>query len=408
VRRFGERSFGIGVIFRAGKMRTRWLWAWGVGLGLAFGCGSSSSTSSNKGGGGSTSTGGSAGTGGSGATGGLTGGGGGATGGTGGSAGASTGGSAGAATGGTGGGTAGAGGSGGSGAPAIKTVFVIVMENKAWCEVQGSSSAPYINNTMLTNGAFAANYLGPNNGGLHPSEPNYIWMEAGDNLGVTNDNDPSSNHQSTTNHLVTYLDKVNVTWKSYQEDIPGTECPLTGTGKYAPKHNPNVFFDDSTGTNNASYQYCIDHNRPLTELDTDLSQGTVAQYNFVTPNMCNDMHDSCAPQNDSIKQGDDWLATWIPKIMASQAYKNNGAILVTFDEAESTILGGNACCILANCPIGLIALSPLAKPGYKNNTKYDHSSLLKSIQEIFGSTPLLGHAADSGVSDLADLFTTFP
>ncbi len=283
------------------------------------------------------------------------------------------------------------------------------MENKAWCEVKGSSDAPYINGTLLTQASYALNYKGPAGGNLHPSEPNYIWLEAGDNLGVTNDNDPSSNHQATKDHLVTYLDKAGVTWKSYQEDISGSVCPLTSVGDYKPKHNPNVFFDDSTNTNDANFQYCIDHNRPLTELDADLSSGAVAQFNLVTPNQCHDMHSACAPQNSQVKQGDDWLAEWIPKIQASSAYKDDGAILVTWDEAESSITSGSACCVLGNCPIGMMALSPLAKGGgYTNTVAYDHSSTLKSIQEIFKAMPLLRAAGNPGTSDLSDLFTSFP
>jgi len=232
-------------------------------------------------------------------------------------------------------------------------------------------------------------------------------MEAGDNLGILDDNDPAQNHQPTTDHLVTYLDGAGVSWKAYQEDITGTECPLTSIGKYRPKHDPMVYFDDATGNGDPNDAYCIAHNRPLTELDTDLVNGTVARYNLITPNQCHDMHDSCAPLNNRIAQGDAWLAQWIPKIQASQQYNTGGAIFVTFDEAESTLPTG-LCCLLGNCPIGMIALSPLAKVGYTNNIGYDHSSLLKSIQQIFGVTPLLRHAGDNGVANLGDLFTAFP
>src|SRR4051812_37818717 len=75
--------------------------------------------------------------------------------------------------------------------PAIKTVFLIVFENKNWWQVKGSGSAPYINNVVLPQASYAENYNNPP--GLHPSEGNYIFMEAGDNLGVTNDNPPAQN-----------------------------------------------------------------------------------------------------------------------------------------------------------------------------------------------------------------------
>src|SRR6266704_935791 len=94
----------------------------------------------------------------------------------------------------------------------IQHVFIIMEENHNWSDIKGSASAPYINNTLLPMGAHAEQYFNPP--GIHPSEPNYIWLEAGNNLGVTDDNNPSSNHQSTTNHLVTLLTKAGLSWKA--------------------------------------------------------------------------------------------------------------------------------------------------------------------------------------------------
>lgn len=290
----------------------------------------------------------------------------------------------------------------------VKTVFLILMENKVWSEVKGSPDAPFLNGTLLPAASVAENYKGANNGNLHPSEPNYLWLEAGDNFGIHDDNDPATNHQSTTDHLVTLLDGAGVSWKSYQEDITGDVCPLTRVANYAPKHNPMVFFDDVTDTNDPKSAKCIAHVRPLTELDADLAADQVARYNFITPNQCNDMHSSCPPATSVIKQGDDWLSTWIPKIQSSKSYTDGGAIFITWDEGESA-----SDCLLANCPIGMFVLSPLAKgEGYTNSIAYDHSSTLKSMQEIFGVSPLLraaGGSPDGGqVSDLGDLFTSFP
>src|SRR5947209_9965005 len=139
-------------------------------------------------------------------------------------------------------------------------------------------------------------------------------------------NSPASNHQRTTRHLVSLLNAAGVSWKAYQEDISGTTCPLTNRGSYAVKHNPFVFFDDATGSNNPADAYCIAHVRPYSELATDLSNNTVARYNFITPNVCNDMHSACAPLNDKVKQGDTWLSTELPKLLASRVYANNGTL----------------------------------------------------------------------------------
>jgi len=271
-------------------------------------------------------------------------------------------------------------------------VFVILLENHDWSDIVGSSSAPYIN-SLLPTAAHATQYYNPP--GNHPSEPNYLWLEAGTNFGIADDNDPVINSQSTTSHLVTQLENAGHTWKSYQEDIPGTDCPLVWYDHYGPKHNPMIFFQDVTNGNSSTSARCIAHVRPTTELATDLAANNVADYNFITPDTCNDMHSPCAPLNDPIKQGDVWLSTNIPILMASNAMMNGGVILITFDESENN-----------DGPIGMIALGKHVKPGYAGSVHYTHSSTLRTVQEIFGLSPFLGDAANA--TDLADLFSTLP
>jgi len=269
-----------------------------------------------------------------------------------------------------------------------------MMENHNWSDIKNSPSAPYINHTLLPMASYAEQYYNPP--GNHPSEPNYLWLEAGTNFGINNDDNPDANHQSTTHHLVTLLTQAHISWKSYQESISGSVCPLTETGLYVPKHNPMVFFDDVTNTNDPHSSSCIAHVRPYTALATDLQQNTQARYNFITPNLCDDMHDTCAPVNDSVKQGDTWLAQNLPAILSSQAYKNGGIVFITWDEGGA-----------GDGPIGMIVLSPDAKGGgYSNTIHYTHSSTLRTLEEIFGVTPLLGDAKTA--IDLRDLFKTFP
>ncbi len=292
------------------------------------------------------------------------------------------------------------GGSDASTTHAIRYVWVIVMENRNWSSIKGSSSAPYINKTLLPAFAHAEQYYNPPK--LHPSEPNYIWMEAGDNLGITNDDDPAKNHKATTDHLVTKLQAAGVLWRSYQEDIDGTKCPLVSSGLYGAKHNPMVFFDDVTNTNSATSANCIEHVRPYPELAKDQAAGKVARYNFVTPNLCNDMHGetlgtSCPTiTTDVIKRGDTWLSNELPKIMASTEYKTAGAIFLTWDEGEGLITTSDG-------PIGMVVISPFAKVGYSNTVKYTHSSLLRTLQILFDVKPFLRDAEKA--TDLGDLVT---
>ncbi len=279
---------------------------------------------------------------------------------------------------------------------AIKTVFLIVLENHNWSDIKGSASAPYINHTLLPTGAHAEQYYNPPSN--HPSEPNYLWLEAGANFGIHNDDPPATNHQGTAAHLVTLLNNAGLSWKSYQEDITGKTCPLTNSdnGLYDPKHNPQVYFDDVIGKNSPTSSSCIAHERPYTALATDLARNAVARYNFITPNLCDDGHNACAPTNDQVKQTDTWLSHAVPTILGSRAYKNGGALFITWDEGEHNSDG----------PIGLIVESSDAKVGYANAIHYTHGSTLRTVEEIFGVGPLLGDAAHQ--TDLRDLFTGFP
>jgi hypothetical protein len=86
----------------------------------------------------------------------------------------------------------------------------------------------------------------------------------------------------------------------------------------------------------------------------------------------------------------------VPQILSSPAYLNGGALLITWDEGE----GGDG-------PIGMIVLSPDAKgSGYATSIHYTHSSTLRTMEEIYGVSPMEGDAATA--TDLADLFRTFP
>src|SRR4051812_1660551 len=197
-------------------------------------------------------------------------------------------------------------------------VFVIPLENHNWSSFLGNASAPYLNGTLLPQASYCDQYYNPP--GLHPSEPNYLWLEAGTNFGITNDNPPAINSQSTTNHFVTQLTTAGISWKTYQESIDGLTCPVADNYPYAVRHNPFAFFTDVTTSASPT---CTQVMRPLSELASDIAGNTLAHYNFITPNVCSDGHDSCAPTNNPVKQTDDWLAANLPTILNSPQYQNN-------------------------------------------------------------------------------------
>jgi hypothetical protein len=279
---------------------------------------------------------------------------------------------------------------------AIKTVFVILMENNNWSDIYQSSAAPYIN-SLLPKASWCTQYF-DNPLAVHPSEPNYIWIEAGFHLGLVTDRDPGPTNVSSADHLTKLMDAAGVSWKTYAEDAPAGTCPIETRGNYAPKHVPAVFFTDVVGDPpSATSPQCIRHVVPFTSLEKDLSTGAVAQYDFIVPNLCSDMHGGPGcPRTDDITQGDDWLSHAVPMILQSKAYADGGALFITWDESEH-----------GEHPIGMIVLSPDAKGGgYQSTMRYFHSSLLRTVEEVFDLSPLLNDAARQ--PDLSDLFRSFP
>ncbi len=276
-------------------------------------------------------------------------------------------------------------------APAFKdgSVFTIVMENKSRGDILGNKSAPYINQ-LAKQGAVAAGY---HDSFVHPSEPNYIWMVAGENFGILDDADPIKHSIDSTSHIADQLELAGLSWKSYQESM-GEPCGLTSHGRYAAKHNPFVYFDDVNGWDGKTFQpspRCNEHVVDYSQLDADIAANQVPKYAFITPNLDNDMHDG------SIAQGDAWLAQELPKIMATDAYKNNGVIFLLWDEGRGT-LGPTD-----DPPF--LAISPNAKPSFTSNAVYDTSSYLLTVQKILGiAQDLPCSKSPSTVTAMTDLF----
>jgi hypothetical protein len=283
-----------------------------------------------------------------------------------------------------------------------------------------------------------------NNPHIHPSEPNYIWAEAGTNFGVLNDNDPytGGTNQNTNQHLVAFLTQAGKTWKSYQEDI---DLAVDGAGKltnvplpqdqwtvpltshsgvfyngsnqfnYAAKHNPMVFFTDSNGGSDSTPANSLSsHYAPLQQFPTDLQNNTVADYNWITPNQYNDMHSTLTGgykgltgDAANIKLGDDFLSQIVPVIMASEAYKNHGVIILWWDESERDGVAGDNPDDL-NHTVGEIVISDRAHENvnglpYASPVAFTHSSDVRTMQNIFRTAgPYLADAAN--VNDLSDLF----
>ena len=238
--------------------------------------------------------------------------------------------------------------------------------------------------------AWGTNYVGV----THPSEPNYLVLEAGDTFGIRNDRDPEDNSQTTHDHLVWLLDHARppLVWRSYQEHIETHPCPVANHGLYAVRHNPMMFFTDVT----RDRKYCAEHVRPLSQLAGDIaSDRSAPAYAFITPDLYHDMHTARAAgpwsRKSQIREGDDWLKQVLPVIRKSEAYRR-GVIFITWDESEGRGMP----------PIGILVISPAIRHG-EVKKRYDHYDLFRTLEAIFGVGPV-GNARARRAAVMNDFF----
>jgi hypothetical protein len=327
--------------------------------------------------------------------------------------------------------------------PPIRHVFVIVLENEsASTTFAPGSPAPYLAKTLTSQGAFLPHYYATG----HLSNDNYISMISGQAPNVQNQADcqdfsdfvpgtigsfgqaqgTGCVYPASVQTIASQLTTAGFTWRDYNEGMgatasrepgvcahPAVNAPdntqsATAADAYATRHNPFVYFhsiiDDTT--------LCDTHVVNLDQLPQDLGSvpGT-ANYSFITPDLCNDGHDSpCANgQPGGLAQADRFLQTWVPRITSSPAFKQDGLLLVTFDEAATS--DSSSCCGEIPGPgspqpgqngpgggvVGAVLLSPCIAPGTVSNTSYNHYAMLGSVENLFG-LPHLGYAGLPGES----------
>jgi len=381
----------------------------------------------------------------------------------------------------------------------VEHVFMIVLENKTFSNTFGTSTQdPYLQKTLVPMGALLTQYYGTG----HVSLDNYISMISGqaptqdtDNdclpgftglvgnyndvqqIGTTRDGQVIATggciYAKEIRTLPDQLTAVGLTWKGYMGDMgndPTRESatcghPAIGIGTdhtneaeapsaavplgdaYATRHDPFMYFHsiiDSPSCNKRVIN--LDH------LTTDLAEErTTPNFVFITPNLCDDGHDgngtgapgtTCANgQPGGLTSADAFLETWVPKIMASPAYRKNGLLIITFDESNFTqtvsrnpttgqetiqiTAPGQTCCdqqpgpnlsgvrpgtfTLLDTPslvetlvingfggdqVGALLLSPFVTPGSTSDIGYNHYSMLRSMEDIFRLDEHLGYAAD--------------
>jgi phosphatidylinositol-3-phosphatase len=332
--------------------------------------------------------------------------------------------------------------------PRVNHVFIVILENEDAANTFGQKTEiPYLADSMKSQGAFVPNYYGTG----HLSLDNYISMVSGQAPNSYTQADcpdytnifpglPGSDGQviglgcvypSNVQTIANQLDGNGYTWKGYMQDMANSAPAQTATcrhpalnsadgtqtakptDQYAARHNPFVYFHSIIDS-----PTCQANDVDLNRLAPDLgSVSTTPNYSFITPDLCNDGHDTpCADGSPGgMKQANGFLKDLIPQIVASPAYRDRGLILVTFDEAEggtSPADDGSSCCGEQSGPntpapgaltggsgggrIGAVMLSNCIQPGTLSTSPYNHYSMLRSMEDNFG-LPHLGYAAQAGL-----------
>jgi hypothetical protein len=328
--------------------------------------------------------------------------------------------------------------------PRYAHIFVIIEENKDYQQILSPVTAPNIGTYAATYGD-ATQFFGE----VHPSEANYVALLGGDTFGIHDDDafychaglaDPYcpgeakpdyADHAVKARHLGQQLEDKHLSWKGYYEDLPeagslaviadmaGYPDPTRKAAYYASKHSGFLNFAQVQHDPKRA-EHIVDFN----QLDADLAANQLPSFAVIVPNQCNEMHGlfgrdlpaDCSGANTLglIARGDRVTGALVQKIQSTASWTSgdNDAIVITFDEGGHGTREG--CCGVTPAAasnyggghIPTIVITNHGPRGVKDDTPYNHYSLLRTIEDAFGVKEHLAHAAetDKGVVPMVKLF----
>lgn len=287
-------------------------------------------------------------------------------------------------------------------------VWIVMMENTGYDALIGNPNAPWINDAAARYG-LATSYFGV----THPSQPNYIAITSGSTNGVADDNDTTID----VPNLVDQLEAAGKTWTDYQQSLAlcngdklAHQC---GDQLYERKHNPFVSYAD-VQSSPARMAHVVD----LSQLDADLASGNVADYNFIAPDQCHDMHGRSTPGDCNygnvqglIATGDAFLRGLVGTITSSPSWNGNSAIFVTWDESDFTGsgpfgFGDTSGCCNANPGGGHVVTLVISHSDHQPRSSavpYNHYSILGTIEDGWKLGCLVNTCDTADVPRMTDL-----
>jgi len=243
-------------------------------------------------------------------------------------------------------------------------------------------------------------------------------------------------YPTSTETLPGQLTAKHLSWRAYVQGIdePGVTAPAcahpglgqadpsatgaTATQAYATFRNPFVYFHALSDS-----PTCALDDAGLAGLAGDLSSAKrTPSFSYIVPDRCHDASPGPCPGGGAggVPGADELLKQVVPKILASQAYKHGGLLVITSDEAPSSgeYADSSSCCGQPRFPnlpaatgsaaalppegggqVGALLLSPFVKGGAISQESFNHFSLLRTFEDLFG-VKHLGYAAGAHVGSL--------
>jgi hypothetical protein len=244
---------------------------------------------------------------------------------------------------------------------AFDRVFIIMLEN----ELESAVLQDDYMRSLQDRGVRLSDYHGV----THPSQPNYVATVTG--LPLVTD-DTCQDIEATS--VVDLLEAKGVTWKAYMEDLPEDDkavC-ISEDRLYFRKHDPFVSLNNIR-KDPERLAKIVNAKR----LQDDLDAGNLPQFCWYTPNIQNDGHSppDASPLHrwNGVEFLSQWLRGFLEPLLANPGFMEGTLVVVNFDESLHH----------ADNYVYAALLGDMVKPGMVEPDRYDHYSLLRTIEENF-------------------------
>ena len=276
--------------------------------------------------------------------------------------------------------------------PRSKHVYIVAEENRSYEHIVGSASMPYLN-SLLAKGGLATQFYANQHGSLE----NYLIVTSGQYLTHNNDTLAVFNVDNIERHLLTN----GMTFKSYAQSLPYAGYTGLYSGAYMKRHAPLPYYTDMANSS------LIKNHDSAVQMATDIANGNLPNFAFITPDGDHDMHNCGANLAACLSTADQWLKANIGPLLATAPFQpgGDGVLIIWADEADLSTDNRCSATVSTGCGghIVVAMIGPQIKAGYKSTTTYHHQSVLRTMLEALGTTANFPAAANTA-PDMREFF----